>query len=437
MEEVFTAEFVVHEVSCSLPYISKPAITIRFLEFPTLTIFGSVQKVLIFNKGKSCKFSMTLTTLRASLKRYPLYIMLVDALPNNIKMLGTAAVDLSAFADCGISTCSDFKRNVINLHDPIKNAVAKLDLSISISQYTDGITRTPNEVFEKINYENLKVTPIEKQVEIGIGTDPMPLRMPGKNMTTTSTMTIEKTEAKEVQTSVFQENYSPPPMFFTKSKVPTRPAYYPTVPPSYNQPVIEGPSSDMLIDKLINEIQQLKQVSALQQNWSYPPVMTLKQPEQIKNTNPSKESLQESVKSSSRSERNSKKSSSRDKKNYEGKTVKPGQEAPLVASSSSVLSQSRAIKESTSEYTEDFEEESIVKSSSREGFTKCYVCGEFVKISEAKDHPNNCKKIREKISPRGDSGDTWGRDAMKSVNSIAEVYDSDFEECSESISSNR
>ena len=411
MEEIFTAEFVIHEVSCSLPYISKPAITIRFLEFPTLTVFGIYQKTLIFNKGKSCKFSMTLTTLRAALRKFPLYVMLVDALPQNLKMIGTAAVDLSAFAEGGISTSSDFKRNHINLHDPIRNIVAKLDISISISQYTDGITRTPNEVFEKITQNNLKITPPELQVDKSISTDPLPQRIPGKLMTTAGTMTGEKPETKEVQTSVFEENYNPPPMFFTKvnAKAAARPVYYPTAPPVYvPPPVSEGPT-ELLIDRLIKEVQHLKQVSALQQQWSYPPVISFQQPE-----------VKKQVQSSGSSARSGQSAKS-------AKSVEKVQR--YSERESSVKSLKDKPRESVSEYSEDFEEESMVKSSSREGMIKCYVCGEMARISEAEDHPKNCRKIKDKLfSPRVDSSDTWGKDLIKSVTSIAEEYESDFHE---------
>ena len=222
MEEIFTSEFVVHEVTSSLPYISKPAITIRFLEFPMLTIFGTISgKSIVFNKGKSCKFSMSLRTLRESLKKYPLYVMFVDALPQNIKMLGTAAIDLSGFSEAGITTSSDFRRNVVNLFDPIRNLVARLDLSISISQYTDGISRTPAEVFEKITHDQLKITPPELQADKAVGTDPVPAKIPGKVTISSGTMTNE-VETKEIQTSVFEEGFNPPPMFFTKTRNPAK-----------------------------------------------------------------------------------------------------------------------------------------------------------------------------------------------------------------------
>lgn len=405
MEEIFTAEFVIHEVATKLPYISKPAITIRFLEFPTLTVFGVYQKSLVFNKGKSCKFSMTLTTLRASLKKFPLYIMLVDALPQNLKMLGTAAVDLSAFAEAGIPSSSDFKRNMINLHDPIKNIIARLDISISISQYTDGFTRTPSEVFEKIAYENIKKTPPERQADKGMGTDPMPFKVPGKVTATSGTMTGDKSDTKEVQTSVFDEGFNPPPMFFTKVHKAQPPSFYPTAPSVYIQPPIDETPSDLLIDRLIKEVQHLKQISSLQHHWSYPPVVTY-QAESSEKTpvfiNPNQISKKSSVLN----------------KEESNESFTPSQSAKKIN-----------FRESISEYSEDFEEESIVRSSGREGVIKCYVCGDMVGIAEAKDHPNNCRKIREKIfSPRGDSSDTWGKDLIKSVTSIAEEYESDFNE---------
>jgi hypothetical protein len=411
MEEIFVAEFIIHEVSSNAAYISKPAITIRFLEFPTLTIFGIYQKKLIFNKGKSCKFSMTLPILRAALKKYPLYVMLVDALPENIKMIGTSAADLSSFGDAGVSNAPDFKRNLINLYDPIRNVVARVDISISISQYTDGITRTPAEIFEKINYENIKATPPERQADKSIETDPLPAKVPGKVTFTSGTMTNDKPETKESQTSVFLDNYAPPPMFFTKSKTPVQPVYYPTAPPVYIPPPVSDPSSDLLIDRLIREVQNLKQISSLQQQWSYPPTISFQKPEKA-----SRDLTPNDSKSSGTSNRDKRsyKSSDKDKK-------------------SSRNSIKKSSKGSVSEYSEDFEEEdSYVKSSSRKELTKCYVCGELVKTSEAKDHPANCKKIKEKVlSPKVESGENWG---LKSINSIAEEYESDFNEESKSIS---
>lgn len=430
MEEIYTAEFLVHDVQCNVPYIAKPAITLRFLEFPTLTVFGSVQKNIIFNKGKSCKFSMTLTVLRESLRRYPLYIMLVDAFPNNIKMLGSAAVDLSGFAEAGIPGSTDFRRNLINLHDPVKNIIARLDISISISLYTDGIVRTPAEVFEKINYENLKTTPPEQQSDKSIGTDPLPVQMPGKVMKTSETMTVVENNNKEIQTSVFQDEYAPPPMFFTKAKTKAAPVYYPTIPPPC--PVPAAPMQEyptgLLIDKLIQEIQHLKQVSSLQQSWAFPPPLNLSNPE-AKNQETAK--FTESSKKSSN--RSSLKKSSKNSGQDSRRTGKYSEK-----SSEKVDYRPIREKESLDEYSEDFEEESIIKSSSRDGFTKCFLCGDHVRNSEAREHPGNCRKIKDRFqSPRPGSSGTWGKEMMKSVNSIAEEYESDFEKASSNLSSNR
>lgn len=451
MEEIYTAEFLVHDVQCNVPYIAKPAITLRFLEFPTLTVFGTIQKSIIFNKGKSCKFSMTLTVLRESLKRYPLYIMLVDAFPNNIKMLGSAAVDLSGFAEAGIPSSSDFRRNLINLHDPVKNIIARLDISISISQYTDGIVRTPAEVFEKIKYDNLKVTPPEQQSDKSIGTDPLPAQVPGKVMKSSETMTVVESNNKEIQTSVFQDLYSPPPMFFTKARTQAAPVYYPTIPPPCPVPPGQVPCPELLIDKLIQEIQHLKQVSSLQENWAYPPPMTLKNPP-IKNQETAKffdsknsaksVSSNSNLKDSGKGSENSGKGSENSGKSSERSenSGKSSKRTGKYSEKSSERFHYRTIKEkeSVEEYSEDFEEESMVKSSSRDGFTKCFLCGEHVRNSEAREHPAQCRKIRDKYqSPRPGSSGTWGKDLIKSVTSIAEEYESDFEKASSNLSSNR
>lgn len=72
--------------------------------------------------------------LQSSLLKIPLYLMLIDANTNNVRMLASASLDLSGFAQSKIKEYTEFKRNTIDLFDPVKNVVAKLDLSISISK---------------------------------------------------------------------------------------------------------------------------------------------------------------------------------------------------------------------------------------------------------------------------------------------------------------
>ncbi|MEE4247411.1 MAG: DUF4497 domain-containing protein [Kangiellaceae bacterium] len=91
----------------------------------------------MFNAGKACKFRLRPEVLRNALGKLPLYLMLLDAYSPNVRMLGTATVDLSCFVDGFIKTATEFKRNVVELFDPVRNVVARLDISISITSATE------------------------------------------------------------------------------------------------------------------------------------------------------------------------------------------------------------------------------------------------------------------------------------------------------------
>jgi hypothetical protein len=67
-EYFFKFQFFVHQVTLTKDFfnIEKPAIAIRFLDFPTLIIHGQLGSDgrLIFSKGKSTSFRMHSDTLR-------------------------------------------------------------------------------------------------------------------------------------------------------------------------------------------------------------------------------------------------------------------------------------------------------------------------------------------------------------------------------------
>jgi hypothetical protein len=73
----------VHQVTLTKDFfnIEKPAIAIRFLDFPTLIIHGQIADngTLVFSKGKSTSFKMHSDTLRQALQSKPFYVMFVDA----------------------------------------------------------------------------------------------------------------------------------------------------------------------------------------------------------------------------------------------------------------------------------------------------------------------------------------------------------------------
>mmetsp|Transcript_3952 Transcript_3952/g.5979 ORF Transcript_3952/g.5979 Transcript_3952/m.5979 type:complete len:352 (+) Transcript_3952:1-1056(+) len=348
MEETFKADFLVHEVSTSLR-ISKPAISIRFMEFPTLTVFGSDPPV--FNKGKSCKFQLEKETLNKALTELPLYVMLVDAFSRNLRMLGTAAVDLSAFAGQKLPNKTDYKRNLLELYDPVRNVVAKVDMSISISKLEGS--EYPKEIFENVTQHQVSKMPPNKGVDVAVETD----FTDKKDYATQSVSATVQQAPSQTQTSVFGEVYQPPPMFYCsakkKAKAPKKIITQPQ--PPAPAPPQEPPS---FVKQLAEEIKLLREPKA---------------PKALN----------------------------------QAKAASIGVE-PV-----------RSLKQTVSEYSEDFES----ATSSLEKSVKCFMCGEMIKPSEASNHPRVCPKM-------SNEGSLSNRDFNKSLghSSITEEYESDFEE---------
>ena len=82
-EYFFKFQFFVHQIALTKDFfnVGKPAIAIRFLDFPTLIIHGELMPDgrVAFGKGKSTNFRMHSEDLRAALLTKPFYVMFIDA----------------------------------------------------------------------------------------------------------------------------------------------------------------------------------------------------------------------------------------------------------------------------------------------------------------------------------------------------------------------
>lgn len=84
-EYFFKFQFFVHQLALTKDFfnIHRPAVAIRFLDFPTLIIHGELMQDgrLAFGKGKSTNFKMHSEDLRLALLNKPFYVMFIDASP--------------------------------------------------------------------------------------------------------------------------------------------------------------------------------------------------------------------------------------------------------------------------------------------------------------------------------------------------------------------
>ena len=82
-EYFFKFQFFVHQLTLTKEFanVVKPAVAIRFLDFPTLIIPGhfTADHKLAFNKGKCTSFKMDSESLKASLQQKPFYVMFIDS----------------------------------------------------------------------------------------------------------------------------------------------------------------------------------------------------------------------------------------------------------------------------------------------------------------------------------------------------------------------
>jgi hypothetical protein len=82
-EYLFKFQFFVHDCNLLKDFfnIGKPAIAIRFLDFPTLIIEGQIQSTgrIKFGQGKKCNFKMHSDDLQSALLNKPFFVMFIDA----------------------------------------------------------------------------------------------------------------------------------------------------------------------------------------------------------------------------------------------------------------------------------------------------------------------------------------------------------------------
>ena len=83
---LFKFQFFVHECALTKDFFNvvKPALALRFLDFPTLILDGAVtgSNQLRFTGGKKCNFKMNNEDLREALVNKPFFIMFIDAQPD-------------------------------------------------------------------------------------------------------------------------------------------------------------------------------------------------------------------------------------------------------------------------------------------------------------------------------------------------------------------
>lgn len=94
--------------------VLRPAVAIRFLDFPTLILHGELMQDgrLAFGKGKSTSFKMHSEDLRAGLLTKPFYVMFIDASSGNVQMLASSNVNISVLGQ----KYEFFERETININ---------------------------------------------------------------------------------------------------------------------------------------------------------------------------------------------------------------------------------------------------------------------------------------------------------------------------------
>ncbi len=84
-EYFFKFQFFIHNLHLTKDFFNviRPAVAIRFLDFPTLAIQGDLTPDgrLMFNKGKSTSFKMDSDELKRALENKPFYVMFIDSQP--------------------------------------------------------------------------------------------------------------------------------------------------------------------------------------------------------------------------------------------------------------------------------------------------------------------------------------------------------------------
>ena len=79
----FKFTFFIHNLTLTKDFynIDKPAVAIRFLDFPTMILHGELLSDgrLIFGKGRNSSFRMSSDDLRSALVNKPFYVMFIDS----------------------------------------------------------------------------------------------------------------------------------------------------------------------------------------------------------------------------------------------------------------------------------------------------------------------------------------------------------------------
>ena len=140
---IFLYEFFVFELylpSELLKFIKQPILAFRLLDFPSLTLEGSLnlqRQSVIFNQGKSSYFEMDLLDLKDNLLNQPMYIMFLDLNHGNIKVIANCRLNISLFAydsflNYGNGPIPEPRRNILQLFDNTMEKVGEFEMSLLI-----------------------------------------------------------------------------------------------------------------------------------------------------------------------------------------------------------------------------------------------------------------------------------------------------------------
>ena len=139
---IFLFEFFIFELYLPrelLRQMKQPLLAFRFLDFPTLTLYGNViynEEKIIFNQGKSSYFEMTVAELKENLIKKPMYIMFIDKNFGDMKIIGSSRLNISIFAYDSFLEYSGStpkpRRNILKLFDNSLEKVAEFEISLLI-----------------------------------------------------------------------------------------------------------------------------------------------------------------------------------------------------------------------------------------------------------------------------------------------------------------
>ncbi|KAM6915845.1 microtubule-associated protein 10 [Xenentodon cancila] len=139
-------DYIKFERHCEVS--EKLAVAVRLLDFPTLLIYprprtrgGGGRAERAFNRGKSCLFKISLTSLHVHLSSSPLYAMVLDAAEKTPRLVGSCAISLAKAVDriwqdvagCGIAhPSSHTERELVSVCNLTGERVGKLSLSYKL-----------------------------------------------------------------------------------------------------------------------------------------------------------------------------------------------------------------------------------------------------------------------------------------------------------------